>query len=64
MGGIIVWRTHTGSTYSRGCHSEEDVVVGELVGLGGGALLRDAALLAPEDGEGRHVECGGLNEAI
>lgn len=58
-----MWRTHTGSTYSRGCHADEDVVAGELVRLGGGALLGDAALLALEDGEGRHVECGGLNDA-
>lgn len=49
--------THTGSTYSRGCHSDEDVVAGELVRLSGGALLGDAALLALEDCEGRHVVC-------
>lgn len=60
--GIIGRRTHTGSTYSRCCHSDEDVVAGELVRLGGGALLGDAALLALEDGEGRHVECGGSND--
>ena len=55
-------RAHTGSTYSRGCHSDEDVVAGELVRLGGGALFGDAALLALEDCEGRHVVCGGSND--
>jgi hypothetical protein len=57
-----VWRTHTGSTYSRCCHSDQDVVAGELVRLGGGALLGDAALLALEDGERRHIEWGGSND--
>ena len=57
-----MWRTLTCSTYSRGCHSDEDVVASELVRLGGGALLGDAALLAFEDGERRHVDCGGLDD--
>ena len=49
---------HTGSTYSRGCHPDEDAVAGELVRLGGGALFGDAARLAFEDCEGRHIVCG------
>ena len=61
---MIVWRTHTSSTYSRGCHSKEDIVIGELIRLGGGALLGDATLLALENGEGRHVECVNLNDAV
>ena len=59
---MIVSRIHTGSTYSRGCHPDEDVVVAELVRLGRGALLRDTALLALEDGEGRHSENGDSND--
>ena len=54
---------NTGSTHSRGCHSDEDAVAGELVRLGGGALLGDAALLALEDCEGRHVVCCGSKGA-
>ena len=61
---MIVWRTHTSSTYSRGCHSKEDIVVGELVRLGGGALHGDATLLALENGEGRHVDCVHMNDAV
>lgn len=56
-----MWKAHTGSTYSRGCHSDEDLVAGEVVRLGGGALFGDAALLALENCEGRHLVCDGWN---
>ncbi len=55
-------KTHTGSTNTRGCNLDQDAVADELVRLGGGALLGDAILLALEDGEGKHVECEGLND--
>ena len=61
---MIVWRTHTSSTYSRGCHSDEDVVVGELIRLGGAALFDDAALLALEDRKSNHGERGDSNDAV
>lgn len=44
-------KTHTGSTNTGGCNLDKDAVAGELVGLDCGALLRDAILLALEDGE-------------
>lgn len=56
-------KTHTGSTNTGGCNLDKDAVAGELVGLGCGALLRDAILLALEDGEGRHVECGDSKDS-
>lgn len=49
-----MWGIHTGATYSRSCHSDEDIVVAELVRLGCGALLGITALVALEDSEGRH----------
>lgn len=58
-----MWTTLTGPTYSRGRHSDEDLVAGDLVRLGGGALLGDTTFLALEDGEGRHVECDGSIDA-
>jgi len=56
-------KIHTGSTNTRGCNLDQDAVAGELVRLGGGALLRDAILLALEDSEGRHVKCEGSNDS-
>ena len=56
-------RVHTGSTYSRGCHFDEDVIAGELVRFGGGALCGDATFLTLEDCEGRHAVCGDSNDA-
>lgn len=56
-------KTHTGSTNTRSYDSDKDAVAGELVRLGGGALLRGAILLALEDGERNHVESGGLNSS-
>lgn len=54
---IVGLETHTGSANARGYNLDNDVVAGEMVGLGGGALLGDAILLAFEDGEGNHVGC-------
>ena len=61
---MIIWRKRTSSTYSRGCHSEEDVVVGELIRLGGAALFDDTAPLAREDRKSNHCERGDSNDAV
>lgn len=47
-------KTHTGSANTRGCNPDKDAVAGQLVRLGGDALLRDAILLTLKDSEGRH----------
>lgn len=45
-------------------HLQEDIIAGELVGLGGRALLWDTGLVALVDSEGRHVEALGWGVGV
>lgn len=57
----MVSRKLTGSTESRGCNLDKDVVAVELVRLGSHVSFWEAILLTLEDGKGRHVDYDSSN---